>query len=719
MLGDSKPTLLPFLAVLLCTMGALIMLLVLIARDIREPDISQGQLLRLASSELPPNQLHQPSSESLSESAESEKLIPLSEVEEALESVKYSIAEAEWMAKQFSDSKTELEKQLADGEAYLASVEKHTMKLREEVKRLIDQVKFFDKDVDKQNDVDVNTLEQLLKQKIAELEVAEKRLSELQKERKDNAKSFAIVPYRGTRGTFRMPVYVECKSDKVIIQPEGIELTAQDFLAIDRADNPFDSLLRVARQYYSETGQIERGMEPYPLIIIRPSGIHAFEAAYAAMGNWLKDYGYELVAEDWKMEYPKRNDELRERMEKQLTISRQRLQGYVAAMRLRDGANNLRITKNIDSYKPIEPNHSGEAGRQNGLRGQNGQNGQDGLSGRGGGQNNTNNTNNTVNSSQGWRGEDNGKREYTVSNGIAREVIKSGQFAEYFGADSGNRFGAVNTLGNNNNFRDNNNVGDNVGNVGNNVGNVSGNDSGLSYPSAESGVPNNVVADNRDLVNSSRNQQGSEVSGVNYENPNYKNPLRDPIKKLPSTTDAQESQNAKTSDASLNSISNTSSDLSSSLSSGSSPSLPSNLSPSLGSGLARESIGSSEQVPRVGQPVSDSVVVPESGVRGGRTFRSPVQRGVRIHVGSDRFVIIPQTGFEVSRTIMSRNSTQQSVVELVKAVSDFVETWGIAGERFYWQPVLKVKVLNGGEHQFNELQRLLKESKINILIEQE
>ncbi|MDR0390645.1 MAG: hypothetical protein LBH59_01970, partial [Planctomycetaceae bacterium] len=401
MQGNNKPTLLPFLAVLLCTTGALILLLVLIARDVRDSEIlpkkNAGKQLSEQTmpviSEINPTQ----------DLDDTKKIISVSEVKETLENLESDIAEAEWMATQFAESKNELDKQLANAEAYLASVEKQTVQLREEIKRLIELAQKMEQDNNNQQKIDIKSLEQLLQQKNAERELAEKRLAELQKELKENKKSYAIVPYRGTNGTFRLPVYVECKEDKVIIQPEGIELSMYDFLALDRADNPFDSLLRVARQYYAETGQIERGSEPYPLIIIRPSGVRAFGAAHAAIGNWLKDFGYELVAEDWKMEYPQQNDELRQRMEKQLIVSRQRLQGYVATMRAKNGSGYSHGTGN---NKPNEPNNTAEHAGQNNPP------------------INVTNNPNQFNNGNG-NGSGNGTREYTISDGVVREVDNS------------------------------------------------------------------------------------------------------------------------------------------------------------------------------------------------------------------------------------------------------------------------------------------------------
>jgi hypothetical protein len=677
--GNNKPTLLPFLAVLLCTMGALIMLLVLIARDVRDLDILPKNVT--VKTQLPDQSLTSlPASESntLIETNDTKKIISLAEAKETLDNLKLDAAEADWLTKQFSDSKNELGKQLANEEAYLASVEKQALQLRDEIKRLLELAKKIEQDNVNQNTVDVKSLEQLLKQKTDEQSAAEKRLSELRSELQGKSKSYAIVPYRGRGGTFRTPIYVECKDDKVIIQPEGIELTAHDFAAIDRADNPFDSLLRVARQYYAETGQIGRGEEPYPLIIIRPSGIHAFEAAYAAMGNWLKDYGYELVAEDWKMEYPQANDELRSRMQKQLTVSRQRLQGYVAAMKLKNGFSDLNNSKNTGTN---EPHNQNEKNNKPIIV--------------------TNNTNNKQNKYNNG----NGKHEYTVADGVVREINNSDKVENHWGKGLGINSDKIaqqnevarkeinnseNKNNNNNNFRNeknNNNFSDS------NFANAK-----LNYPNPVSSVPNNPVAVNHIADNPFPDSPNPNSTTNNSQ----KNPLYETIKKLPPTNTTQNStlQNSTT----QNPTSQNSTLQNSITQNPTSQNPVQNSDQNLSTGMSRDS-SSFDQV--------------AGDVGGGRTFRSPVRRNIKIHVDADKFVVVRQAGFDIQRVVMIERPMQKSIENLVNVICDFMETWGIAGERFYWQPVLKIKILNGGDAHFKELQRQLKENEINILIEKE
>jgi hypothetical protein len=297
-------SLFPFLAVLLCTMGALIMLLVLIARNVQE------QNTVLAAAELPADN-----------------------TEERLQTLQIETEDAEWLADELLKSKKIAEDKLAEERAKLATVEKETQKIRDELARLETIVKELDANTTatpQQRD----ELKRLLAQKNALREQTENELRKLQEELEKNAKSYAIIPHRGAGGTNRRPIYIECTKDKVIIQPEGIVLEGFDFAAPDRPDNPVDAAVRAIRQYYGENGLLPQGTEPYPLFIVRPSGVEVYDAVRACLGTWVNESGYELVDEDWNVEYPPSNAAIKERVEKQVEVSRQRIGGYIAAMEM-------------------------------------------------------------------------------------------------------------------------------------------------------------------------------------------------------------------------------------------------------------------------------------------------------------------------------------------------------------------------------------------------
>jgi len=318
-----KVTLFPFLSVLLCMMGAMIMLLVVAAQNVREWTGNPVQ-----------------------ETVNQTQTLTAQEAEELSEEINIKAEDADWLAKKLAAAREQAATELAEHQARLALAEKETQKIRDE----LDRLELLAQQLDGQtsaNPEEVAHLKRLLAQQQQRKEEAELELAELQREAAQKEKSYAIVPYRGPNGTFRRPIYIECCHNKIIIQPEGIELFPGDFQALDdMVGNSFDSVLRVIRQYYVETNQIVRGSEPYPLFSVRPSGVEMYENAMQAVhdnarratGSWITDFGYELINEDWNMQYHPPDDELRKRIAQQLERSRNRQSGYRVAMQMAKNA---------------------------------------------------------------------------------------------------------------------------------------------------------------------------------------------------------------------------------------------------------------------------------------------------------------------------------------------------------------------------------------------
>ncbi len=130
----------------------------------------------------------------------------------------------------------------------------------------------------------------------------------LRKDAADRPRSYAVVPYEGPNQTRRRPIYLECRADAVVMQPEGIRLTEADFEGPMGPGNPLAAALRAAREHLLAERQFDpQAGEPYPLLLVRPEGIGAYYAAREAMKSWGCDFGYELIGDDWKLAYPPRS----------------------------------------------------------------------------------------------------------------------------------------------------------------------------------------------------------------------------------------------------------------------------------------------------------------------------------------------------------------------------------------------------------------------------
>ena len=91
-----------------------------------------------------------------------------------------------------------------------------------------------------------------------------------------------------------------------------------------------------------------------------------------------------------------------------------------------------------------------------------------------------------------------------------------------------------------------------------------------------------------------------------------------------------------------------------------------------------------------------------------------VSRNIRIQIEAERFVLVQQPGLMFAHVIPIGNSVALAVDSMVETINEFTESWETAGPNSYWKPTLKVKVLPGGEENFNDFQLLLRGSGIEV-----
>jgi len=290
-------SLFPFLVVLMCTMGALILLLVIVARQARR----QG-----------------------AERASARNAEVRRDIEHAREWTQLEIGEY-----QYSREKTE--SQLADARLVLGHVEDHARQLRQKLARLEatwrELEAFQGEGSDRREDLEAQIERVRGEIARAELEVAQARDAANQR------RSYAVVPYEGPHGTHRRPIYLECRADAVVLQPEGVVFGADDFAGPLGSGNSLDVALRAVREYLLRHQAFDRDEtgEPYPLLLVRPEGIEAYYAARAAMRSWASDFGYELIGADWQLEFPPSDPQLAAEVAQAVATARLCRQRLIAA----------------------------------------------------------------------------------------------------------------------------------------------------------------------------------------------------------------------------------------------------------------------------------------------------------------------------------------------------------------------------------------------------
>ncbi len=295
---SSAFSLFPFLAVLLCTMGALAVLLVAMAQVSRDKAERQAQVAS-----------KQPTQEELAQ----ERYL------------KQQLAKAEQVEKQFSEKQEKLSKQLAAKQNQLRDVEDHLRRLQDEVKALQAEAMEIIK-LDEMHVSDHSLAEQEIERLKALKENLTKENQELAEEASKSSRRYAIVPLReGNNGTRRPAIYFECIEDGVILQPEGIKLTQQDFARPIHVSSPLAAAVRAVQQYYVDYPQARASDEqgaPYPLFVIRPGGVIAYYRASTVLKSIDADYGYQPVAAGWDIEYELPNPVLGKSVARAIELAR-------------------------------------------------------------------------------------------------------------------------------------------------------------------------------------------------------------------------------------------------------------------------------------------------------------------------------------------------------------------------------------------------------------
>lgn len=287
-------SLFPFLAVLICVMGGLIVLLVVLARH------GRVQAFRAA------------------QAAAGQKKLSLQQLQQQRELLR-------WEAEQIRQSRAETEAQLAEARLQLSGAEDHLRRLRAQWQELQQAWQAAEQSL--RESADVDQLQQRLNRLQAEIVRLQHQVAQKRPPAQKPKTSYAIVPYAGPHGTQRRPIYIECRQDRIILQPEGIVLTPKDFEGPMEQENPLARAVRAVREYWAnQAAPGPKAQEPYPLLLVRPDGIVAYYMAREALQEWGSEFGYELIGQDWQLRFPPPDPRLAQILQEEVELARARQQ---------------------------------------------------------------------------------------------------------------------------------------------------------------------------------------------------------------------------------------------------------------------------------------------------------------------------------------------------------------------------------------------------------
>lgn len=294
-------SLFPFLAVLLCTMGSLIVLLIC--------------LVQRAGIAAPP--------------VEDVAVAPSASAEE-LQKLEHALDDADFVSSQLRQKKDDLSNSLANAREEMGIAERMLREQEDKAALLRSQLVAI-----RQGGANSDALEaakEMTEEVESEIEALHDAVQKKQAEMKNRPKRMSIIPHKGRNGTTQRPIYVECFADKVVIQPEGIIFTDEDFIALDSAGNPLDASLRAVKEHFAKKG-VERGAEaPYPLFVVRPGGDRSFAAARAAIVSWEDEFGYELIDDSVELDYPAPDSQLESVLKRAANDARKRQEALAMAL---------------------------------------------------------------------------------------------------------------------------------------------------------------------------------------------------------------------------------------------------------------------------------------------------------------------------------------------------------------------------------------------------
>ena len=304
-------SLFPFLAVLICTLGVLIVMLVLAVQSAKMAQEEQQDTRDREDAD----------------------------IEQKIKALESEIDFRNSMAETLTEVRPEVSGRLSQAREHRSHLENEIRKLNAAAEKLVAEIKAFEESENEAAaEPDGEKLLEL-EQQLADAKeaLAEKRATP----QVETKKKFAIVPYHGTGTTQRVPIYVECFDDKLVLQPWNITLEKTDFAYPIQPGNPLDAALLAVRNYFVDYKLTENGQRPYPLLIVRPSGSQSYALARRSMSSWDDEFGYELIGAEKDLDFGPVDDQLRERIQEavDLAIRNQRVRAarQQAALQARRG----------------------------------------------------------------------------------------------------------------------------------------------------------------------------------------------------------------------------------------------------------------------------------------------------------------------------------------------------------------------------------------------
>ncbi len=281
-------SLFPFLAVLLCVLGTLVLLLLVLDQKARQNAAEEAARLAQAARVAQAAQAAQQGSAEI----EQERAL-LQQRLQALEQDRDQLAtKARDLRHEQETRARQLERQKAELTALRRAVEAEQQRVAADQEA---GVKAADsaRAVEQQKTLVHAGLAQL-QERIRLMEELVQRMK--QTDARARPPVYSLVPYKGRQGTSRLPVYVECAAGQAVFRPGDERLSNEEVRQSER-------LAGMVRERSARLTAVDGATNPYILLLVRPSGISTYYSVLKALRGSGIEVGYEFVDEELALDF--------------------------------------------------------------------------------------------------------------------------------------------------------------------------------------------------------------------------------------------------------------------------------------------------------------------------------------------------------------------------------------------------------------------------------
>ena len=392
----------PFLAVLVCTMGALIFLLLLMTRQVRQRELAfaeeeqaQRDLANAAAALLPPTPTPEaePAEQPVSQIVVLPPQPPRKQKPVKLPDECYALTLAErereldelttkWKVKtqKLQTERERKKKTLRHRKKLIDSAVAQTTAIKTDVEKLEGELEGIEGDATESANEKEEAERRQIQQQIVEMK-RKLRAAQAADANPENDK-FQVVPFDAQTGTTRRPILIECTGHGIRFLPENITITPADLEGFTPRVNPLAAGTGALINYWNEWNAKQRNPkkepEPYPLLLVRPDGVVAYYIAMKYLEPIRTTHGYELIDESTTLQLPDVDPVAK-------AVCQSAIERLVAE---RENVSRVAVNSgagaSVFGGAPRRGGGKGGAGRGRGSGGATGDNGTNGSSGNGG-----------------------------------------------------------------------------------------------------------------------------------------------------------------------------------------------------------------------------------------------------------------------------------------------------------------------------------------------